>query len=192
MGSRELGRRGQPRRHLVSDQLASQQNSRSTHLDVPLLVASAGPAGPTESLAGSVVVLLWWHGGQERGVKLLGAQLRRSAWRSEVSEELGICGRVILPLLRDVIFIEDGFHRTYWFAGSAIHTLVRLDVEHAIALVDAIDGALFDTGPVLEINTRQGDDVGHRLLRKIDWHVRGQPIPFLALRKASAHPAGHH
>jgi hypothetical protein len=139
-----------------------------------------------------VVVFLWRHGGEQRCVELLRTQLRGSTRGTQFSEELGVRGRVVLPFLRNIIFIEDGFYRAHWFAGSAIHTLVRLDIEHAIALVDAIDGALFDTSPVLEINTRQGDDVGHRLLRKIDRHVRGQPIPISAAHKASAHRAGNH
>jgi hypothetical protein len=36
-----------------------------------------------------------------------------------------------------------------------------VDVEHALALVDAIDGALFYARPVKHIDARQGDDVRH-------------------------------
>jgi hypothetical protein len=39
-----------------------------------------------------------------------------------------------------------------------------MDVEHALALVDAVDGTLVDAGPVLEVDTRLGDDVGHQVL----------------------------
>jgi hypothetical protein len=36
-----------------------------------------------------------------------------------------------------------------------------VNVEHPIALVDAVNGTLLDTGEVLEVNTRLRDDVGH-------------------------------
>jgi hypothetical protein len=39
-----------------------------------------------------------------------------------------------------------------------------VDVEHPVALVDAVDGAFLDAGEVLEVNTRLRDDVGHWIL----------------------------
>jgi hypothetical protein len=38
-----------------------------------------------------------------------------------------------------------------------------LDVEHSIALVDAIDRAFVDTCAILQIDTRLGDDVRHEI-----------------------------
>ena len=47
------------------------------------------------------------------------------------------------------------------FARAAVHALVRVDVEHALALVDAVDGAFFDACSVKHINAGLRDDVGH-------------------------------
>jgi len=49
-------------------------------------------------------------------------------------------------------------------AGAAVDALVGVDVEHPLALVDAVDRTFVDTSPVLEIDTGLGDDVGHQVL----------------------------
>jgi hypothetical protein len=48
-----------------------------------------------------------------------------------------------------VVLVVNGFHRTDWFTGTAINTLIRVNVKHALALIYAVNGALVDTGFVL-------------------------------------------
>jgi len=48
-----------------------------------------------------------------------------------------------------------------WFTSSAINTLIRLDIKHSIALVYAINWALFYAGLILHINTWLSNYVGH-------------------------------
>src|SRR4029453_14486046 len=56
---------------------------------------------------------------------------------------------------------EDGLHRADGLAGAAVHALLRVDVEHAVALVDAVDRTLLDAGLVLDVDAGLGNDVGH-------------------------------
>src|SRR5699024_10549208 len=56
---------------------------------------------------------------------------------------------------------EDRLHGADGLAGAAVHALVGLDVEHPLALVDAVHRALVDAGTILHVDAGQGDDVGH-------------------------------
>jgi len=89
------------------------------------------------------------------------ADLRCSAGRANLVEELHV-GRVVLgPLLRYVIFVIDRLDRAYRLARTAVDTFVGVDVEHAVTLVNAVDGTFVDARSVFDIHTREGDDVGH-------------------------------
>jgi adenine deaminase len=81
--------------------------------------------------------------------------------RANCLEETRVDLTVLLPLSRDVIFVIDGLHRTDRLTCTAINALIRLDVQHPITLVNAINGALLDAGLVFHINTRLGDYVCH-------------------------------
>jgi hypothetical protein len=84
-----------------------------------------------------------------------------AARRADCLEETRINLAVLLPLSRDVILVIDGFHRANRLTCTAINALIRLDVKHAIALVNTINGALLDAGLIFHINTRLGDYVCH-------------------------------
>ena len=84
--------------------------------------------------------------------------------RAKVVEELDVRLVVLLPLLGHVVLVEDRLDRADRLARPAVHALVRVDVEHPLALVDAVDRALVDAGTVEHVHARQGDDVGHRRL----------------------------
>src|SRR5215208_5078380 len=56
---------------------------------------------------------------------------------------------------------DVAYHRADGLAGAAVHTLRGVDVEHAVALVDAVDRAFLDAGLVLDVDAGLGDDVGH-------------------------------
>ena len=55
----------------------------------------------------------------------------------------------------------DGFDRALRLAHAAIDAFVRVDDEHVLALVEAIDGAHLDAIHVLALDTVLVDDIGH-------------------------------
>src|SRR5712692_9463297 len=67
----------------------------------------------------------------------------------------------LLRLLRGFVLCEDRLHRTHRFARSAVDTLVRVYEKLIRALVDTVDQADLDTGFVLDVDTRLGDDIRH-------------------------------
>src|SRR5207344_3446681 len=81
--------------------------------------------------------------------------------RHGVREPFGVDGRELLPLTGELLVREDRGDGADRHAGVAIHALIRLDVEHPRALVDAVDRALVDARLVLDVDARFGDDVGH-------------------------------
>ena len=85
----------------------------------------------------------------------------RAAGGAKAREEIDVYPIEVLQLIRQVILVEDRLDRADRLAGTAVHALVRVDVEHPLALVDAVDGALVDAGPVLQVDTGLRDDVGH-------------------------------
>jgi hypothetical protein len=61
----------------------------------------------------------------------------------------------------NIIFVINSFDRAHWLAGTTIHAFIRLDIKHALTLVDAIDWAFLDTGLILNVDARFCDYVGH-------------------------------
>src|SRR3712207_295770 len=89
------------------------------------------------------------------------AGLRRAPGAAQVGEELHVGVVEVLPLVRDVVLVVDGLHRADRLAGTAVDALVGVDVEHPVALVDAVDRTLVDARLVEDVDTSLGDDVGH-------------------------------
>ena len=86
---------------------------------------------------------------EDDGVVLIDeTNLASAARRTYAVKELNVGSGVLLPLLWHVIFVVDGFHRADRFAGTTVHAFIRLDVEHAVALIDAVNWALFDASLV--------------------------------------------
>src|SRR5258708_6744113 len=77
---------------------------------------------------------------------------------------LGVEGVVGLPFLRDGGFVEDRLNRAFRHAGLAVDAVVRVDVQHLLALVEALHRADRDTVGVLAAVTGLGDDEGHERL----------------------------
>jgi hypothetical protein len=73
---------------------------------------------------------------------------------TNLREEVNVRFVVLAPLARQVILVVDGFHWTNGLASTAVNTLIRVDVKHAVALINAVDRALVDTCLVLDIHTR--------------------------------------
>ena len=66
-----------------------------------------------------------------------------------------------LPLVGHRVLGEDRLDRALGLAGAAVDALLGIDHEHAVGLVDAVDGADVDAGLVLHIDAGLGDDVCH-------------------------------
>src|SRR5262245_47236916 len=140
----------------------------------------------------------------ELGVARDRADLRGAARRAERVVALGEEGRVRLgerlPLGGDVVLVEDRLDGADRLAGATVDALVRVDVEHPFALVDAIDRAFLNARLVLHVDARLGDHVRHVLsqpprgLRALAESVPGTP-PRLPLPGGnfswwSRHPTG--
>jgi hypothetical protein len=93
------------------------------------------------------------------------ANLARPARRTDSLEELDVGGGVSTPLLWNVVFVINRLDRTDRLAGATIDALIRLDIEHSLTLIDAVNWAFFNARLVLEIDARLGDDVRHQILR---------------------------
>ena len=89
------------------------------------------------------------------------ADLRRAAGRAQLVEEVHVRLRVGRPLLGDVVLVVDRLDRAHRLARSAVDALVRVDVEHPAALVDAVHRALFDARLVEQVDAGLGDHVRH-------------------------------
>jgi hypothetical protein len=82
------------------------------------------------------------------------ADLGSASRGSNLGEEVDVCLIVPAPLARKIVFVVDSFNWANRLTGSAVHALIRVDVKHTVALVDAVNWALVDTSFVLDINTR--------------------------------------
>jgi hypothetical protein len=59
----------------------------------------------------------------------------------------------------------DCVDRAFWLADTAIDAFIRVDDEHVLALIEAVDGTYLHAVHVLTFDTALIDDVGHHLLR---------------------------
>ena len=89
------------------------------------------------------------------------ANFRSAARRSDSVKEFDIGFVVVGPLCWQVVFVVNRLNRANWLASSAVHTLIRVNVKHAIALVDAVDWAFFNASFVFDINARKRNYVSH-------------------------------
>jgi hypothetical protein len=61
----------------------------------------------------------------------------------------------------------DCVDRAFRLANTAIDAFIRVDDEHVLALVEAVDGTYLHAVHVLTFDTAFIDDVGHHLLRVV-------------------------
>src|SRR5699024_5819607 len=108
----------------------------------------------------------------------------------ELVEELDVVAVVLLPLIRDIVFVEDRFDRAHRLAGTAVDAFVRMDVEAARAFVDAVDRAFVDTGPVLDIHARLRDHIRHAFYRLSSSHA--EPLARSAFLTPVSRVWSHH
>src|SRR5690606_24443301 len=122
---------------------------------------------PTAVTSGGAGAGLRRQRGDDRVVVVDPAQLRGPARRADRVEELHVHAVVLGPLLRDVVLVVDGLDRAHRLARAAVHALVRVDVQGAVALVDAVDGTLLDARLVLDVDAGLGDHVGHEAVLRV-------------------------
>jgi len=75
------------------------------------------------------------------------------------------------PVVWHIIFREDGVYRALRLAGTTVDALIWVD-EHGelegaglwLRLVDALHRAHINTGLILSVDARFGNDVGHGIL----------------------------
>jgi hypothetical protein len=85
----------------------------------------------------------------------------RSTWRSNLGEKVNVGLVVLAPLTGKVVFVIDGLNWANRLTCTAVHTLIRVDIEHAIALINTIDRAFVDTSFVFDIYTWKRNYVSH-------------------------------
>ena len=88
----------------------------------------------------------------------------------------------------------DCVHRAFGLANPAVDALVRMDDEHVLAFVEAVDRADLDAVGELALDAVLVDDVGHALSSLRPWIRRSVGWPLLPqmgkrLQAASAHSA---
>jgi len=84
-----------------------------------------------------------------------------STWGAKLYEKLGINFWILFPLARNIILIVNSLNRADRLAGTTIHALIRLDIEHSVAFVNAIHWALFDAGLIFHIDTWLSNYICH-------------------------------
>jgi hypothetical protein len=104
---------------------------------------------------------LRWQGYNGSMISIGLANFASAARGTNLNEEFSIDLAKLLPLRRNIIFVINGFNRADWFASATVNALIRLDIKHARAFVDAINRAFFNAGFIFNINTRFGNYVSH-------------------------------
>ncbi len=74
---------------------------------------------------------------------------------------LGVERDVILPFIRNVILVENGFYRALRYTGLAIDALVGVNVQHGLTLVKTFDGTNNNTICIAATIAGLGNYVSH-------------------------------
>jgi len=89
--------------------------------------------------------------------------LRGTTWRTDGFKKFDVGLVIVRPLGRQVILVINRLNRANGLASATVNTLVRVNVKHAVALIDAVNRAFINAGFVFDVNTWQCDYVGHRI-----------------------------
>src|SRR5262249_19615137 len=74
---------------------------------------------------------------------------------------LGVECDVTLPAGRYLLLEEDGLDGAHRYAAAAVDAVLRVDVQHHLVLIEALDRTNGHAVGVLAIVARLGDDVAH-------------------------------
>ena len=106
---------------------------------------------------------------------------RRFFLLRDVRPAFGVFRIHVQPLLQSRLGIRlDGIGRTFRFANTAIDAFIRMDDEHVLAFIEAIDGTHFHAVGIFALDAVFGDDVGHPGLRNGQfavWRSAGTALP---------------
>src|SRR5690606_7096923 len=81
---------------------------------------------------------------------------------ADIRPGLGILGVQFEPAFKTADRIGlDGLGRAFGFTHAAIDALVRMNDEHVLAFIEAIDGAYLDAVHIFAFDAIFRDDVGH-------------------------------
>jgi hypothetical protein len=89
------------------------------------------------------------------------AHLGSSSWGPYFLEEIHIDRVVLAPLFWQVVLVINRLYWADWLTSSAIDALIRVDVEHAIAFIDAVHWAFINAGPIFDVNARKSNYISH-------------------------------
>src|SRR5260221_5817806 len=85
----------------------------------------------------------------------------------DVRPALGVFGIHLEPLLQPRFGVWlDGVGGTFGFAYAAVDAFVRMDDQHVLTLVEAVDGADFNAVGIFAFDAGFSDDVSHPGLRR--------------------------
>jgi len=87
-----------------------------------------------------------------------------ATWGTNGAKEFNICFVIVGPLCWQIILVVNGFNWTNRLASTTVNTLIGVDVEHTVTLIDAVHRTFGNTGLVLDINTWQRNNVSQLLI----------------------------
>jgi hypothetical protein len=85
----------------------------------------------------------------------------RTPGRPDLQKELHICCVILCPTLGQIVLIVDCLNGTHGLASATVHALIRMDVQHSVTLINAVNRTFVNAGPVLDVNAGQSDHIGH-------------------------------
>ena len=106
-------------------------------------------------------LVLWRQGCHNRVIVVDHSYLGGTPWRTDLDKELDVSGVVLGPLFGEVVFVVDGFNGADGLTRSTIDALIRVDIEHPVAFINAVHRTFVNAGAVFDINTRKGNYIGH-------------------------------
>src|SRR5690606_19552387 len=103
-----------------------------------------GVIGELKHKSENLALVLWWQGADQWMVSAGITNFSGTAGGTKFVEKVDVCLVIVGPFIRHIIFVVDGFNWADRFAGAAVNTFIRVNVERALTFIDTIYRALFD------------------------------------------------
>ena len=95
---------------------------------------------------------------------------RRFFLLRDIGPAFGVLRIQLKPFLQPRLGVRlDSFGRAFRFADTAIDALIRMNDEHILAFIEAIDRANFNAVGIFAFNAGIVDDVSHPGLRDVQF-----------------------
>jgi hypothetical protein len=122
-------------------------------------------ASPTGIPGGRQTLLtLRWQCGNNWVITWNWTDFCGTTWGPNFGEEIYVGLVIVTPLTGEVVFVINCLYRANRFACTAVNALIRVDVEHAVTLVDTVHRAFVNAGLVFNIDAWKRNHIGHFLL----------------------------